>query len=115
MLTWEKIENMFEEKFPDANFSNKEGWQTVSWYSGLGEDFFVEICATTPEDFVDDFAEEYNRFEPDDHCADIIQYRGKNGVPNLSIKRFVEDAEEIDKEFESIMDALYELRDKCCA
>lgn len=52
------------------------------WFDGSASDFI---------DKVRDYAEDY---DADDHAAELIEFRGQNGVPN-SIRAIIDDAEAI--------------------
>lgn len=78
----------------------------VEFYSPLGEDFIMTIFFDgTNRDFVQQFQEYYYDYDADAHAADLIEYRGTNGVPS-SIRDILDDAEAIDSMIKKMSNVL---------
>lgn len=63
----------------------------VGHTSPAGEDFFFSVNS---DHFVEEVAEYARGFNPDDHAAEWIPYRGTRGVPE-SVRVLIDDADAI--------------------
>lgn len=76
-------------------------------YSPAGEDFGFSVYFDEIEDIPDEVGKYYNSFDVDEHIEMWIEAKnnGVGGVP--SIRRLVEDAEDIDEMLDELSDELY--------
>ena len=79
-------------------------------YSPAGEDFIFSVEANNPDELVDNIREYYNDFDPEEHVEMWVEARhnGVGGIP--SIRRLVEDADDIDSMLEELSIALCQQR-----
>lgn len=81
----------------------------IEQWSNLGEDLIEEIEYKTKEDFIEKFEEIVNYFDVDDHVEMYANMRGRNGVPNCTIRELLDDAEEIKKLYEITLKEIKEI------
>ena len=66
------------------------------FYSDLGEDVVETIWFDgTNEDFIIEFSKNAYAFDPSEHAEMYIPIRGSDGVPNVSVRDLLEDADGI--------------------
>lgn len=83
-----------------------EYYAELEKYSPNGEDFVPTIWFNgLPTDFIEKVAEYADDYDADDHAAELVEYRGRNGVPN-SIRDIIDDAEAIGDMLNDLADAL---------
>lgn len=71
--------------------------------SDLGEDLVEEIEYTTKKDFIENFERIVKNFDVDEHVELWVPMRGKNGVPDVSIRELQKDAEEIERLYKTTL------------
>lgn len=80
----------------------------VEWYSPLGENMCDDIELPdyfTIEDIYDAFYRKYDEYDAEEHAELWIEHRGQNGTPS-SIRDLLDDADEIGKIYDEIVDEL---------
>lgn len=79
------------------NVRASDGVLSIEQWSNLGEDLVDEIEYTTKEDFIENFEKIVENFDVDEHIELWLPLRGKKGVPDVSVRELLEDAEEIEQ------------------
>lgn len=81
--------HVYHEQHEKKHFAECETW------SPAGEDLVVTIWYDgTGRDFIKNFREYADDFDPDEHAEIWANSRGRNGVPN-SIRELIDDADAI--------------------
>ncbi len=76
--------------------------------SPAGEDFLMDIYFDLENpvgSFIENMKEYYHSFDPEEHAEQLIERRGKNGVPD-SIQELIDDAHAIDGMIRDLIFAL---------
>ena len=108
-----KLNDEIEERLDDNDYSivniDKHGDKYVAeleTYSPEGEDVIIDIFYDgTDGDFIRQFREYANDFDPDEHAEMWVEGRGKNGVPE-SILDLINDAQAIKDDLLHMADIL---------
>lgn len=74
-------------------------------HTPAGEDYNIYI--SPDNDILTTIDAEYSNFDPDEHAAELIPYRGQRGVP-ATIRAILEDAEALQKMLHDLTTALHE-------
>ena len=90
-----KVEEIFENN--DINIEWVDDYAECSFASDLGEDFCFTISGNTLSEFIWNFSEYYDNFEPEEHAAMWYNNRENvSGVPD-SLVLLLTDANMIDE------------------
>ena len=94
-----------------VNIYDGSNWEFEK-YSPAGEDFIFSIDTKDPEDVWREVRRYANDFDTEEHIEMWVQAKryGTNGVP--SIRRLVEDADDIDEMLDELADALREVTEE---
>jgi hypothetical protein len=74
-------------------------------HTPAGEDFTIYI--NPDDDILTTIDAVYSSYDPDEHAAELIPYRGQRGVP-ATIRAILEDAEALQKMLHDLTAALHE-------
>ena len=104
-----KIVDALEEhgfRVSDIDEQDGEFFVDCEFFSPAGEDFCMTVFFDgTNADFVYQFSEYCNDYDADEHAAELIACRGRNGIPN-SVREIIDDAEAIDEKLADMSAAL---------
>ena len=80
-------------------------------YSPAGEDFFFSVSADGPEELCREVRRYANEFDTEEHITMWVEAKqsGRSGIP--SIRRLVEDADDIDEMLSELADALEDVEE----
>lgn len=91
------------------NVEVNDGILSIEQWSNLGEDLVEEIEYTTKKDFIENFERIVENFDVDEHVELWLPLRGKKGVPDVSIRELLKDAEEIEQLYKTTLKEIKDL------
>lgn len=113
----QNIIDVLEENEWTVNVYPQDGeyFAEIEAYSPAGEDFLFNVWFNgLPSDFIEKVCEYDEEYDPDDHAAELVEYRGRNGVPD-SIRDIIDDAEAIGDMLNDLSDRLAAIIDDVSA
>lgn len=94
-----------------VNIDDQNNWEFEK-YSPAGEDFIFSVDAEDPKNVWREVSRYANDFDTEEHIEMWVEAKrnGREGIP--SIRRLVEDADDIDEMLEELADALREVTEE---